>query len=60
MTDDMLRNATNLIPPEQRPRVILRFSDARDLLVSGLLGSSSQIAQRPAVVDVQRERGHVV
>ena len=60
VTDDMLRNATNLIPPEQRPRVILRFSDARDLLVSGLLGSSSQIAQRPAVVDVPLERGHVV
>jgi hypothetical protein len=60
VTDDMLRNPTNLIPPEQRPRVILRFSDQRDLLVSGLLGAGGNIAQRPVVVDVPVERGHVV
>jgi len=60
VTDDMLRNATNLIPPEQRPRVILRFSDQRDLLVSGLLSGGGTIAQRPVVVDVPVERGHVV
>ena len=60
VTDDMLRNATNLIPPEQRPRVILRFSETRDLLVSGLLSNGGSIAQRPVVVDVPVERGHVV
>ena len=60
VTDDMLRNPTNLIPPDQRPRVILRFSDQRDLLVSGLLGDGGSIAQRPVVVDVPVERGHVV
>ena len=60
VTDDMLRNATNLIPPDQRPRVILRFSDTRDLLVSGLLANGGSIAQRPVVVDVPLERGHVV
>ncbi|HEY5544485.1 MAG TPA: hypothetical protein VIK50_00380, partial [Gemmatimonadaceae bacterium] len=60
VTDEMLRNATNLIPPEQRPRVILRFSDQRDLLVSGLLKPGGTIAQRPVVVDVPVERGHIV
>jgi hypothetical protein len=60
VTDDMLRNATNLIPPDQRPRVILRFSDQRDLLVSGLLSGGGTIAQRPVVVDVPVEQGHVV
>jgi hypothetical protein len=60
VTDDMLRNPTNLIPPDQRPRVILRFSDQRDLLVSGLLSGGGTIAQRPVVVDVPVERGHVV
>ena len=60
VTDDMLRNPTNLIPPEQRPRVIMRFSDSRDLLVSGLLGNGGAIAQRPVVVDVPLERGHIV
>jgi len=49
-----------LIPPEQRPRVILRFSDQRDLLVSGLLKPGGTIAQRPVVVDVPVERGHIV
>jgi hypothetical protein len=60
VTDDMLRNPTQLIPPEQRPRVILRFSEQRDLLVSGLLNGGGNVAQRPVVVDVPVERGHVV
>jgi hypothetical protein len=60
VTDDMLRNATQLIPPDQRPRVVLRFSDQRDLLVSGLLSGGGTIAQRPVVVDVPVERGHIV
>ncbi len=60
VTDEQLRNPTNVIPPELRPRVILRFSDQRDLLVSGLLGGSGSIAQRPVVVDVPMDQGHVV
>lgn len=60
VTEEQLRNPTNIIPPAQRPRVILRFSDQRDLLVSGLLGGGGQIAQRPVVVDVPVDRGHVV
>ncbi|HEX9565345.1 MAG TPA: hypothetical protein VF981_15295, partial [Gemmatimonadaceae bacterium] len=60
VTDEQLRNPTNIIPPAQRPRVILRFSDQRDLLVSGLLNGGGPIAQRPVVVDVPVEQGHVV
>ena len=60
VTDDQMRNPLNLIPPGQRPRVILRFSDQRELLVSGLLDGGSEIAQRPAVVDSPMEKGHVV
>ena len=60
VTDDMLRNPVNVIPPNQRPRVAVRFSDQRDLLVSGLLDGGSDIAQRPAVVDAPLEKGHVV
>jgi hypothetical protein len=56
----MLRNPTYVIPPAFRPRVALRFSDQRDLLASGLLDGGSDIAQRPAVVDVPVEKGHVV
>jgi hypothetical protein len=57
---DAMRNPTYVIPPDQRPRVALRFSDQRELLVSGLLDGGSDIAQRPAVVDVPVQKGHVV
>jgi hypothetical protein len=59
-TDDQLRNPLNIIPPNQRPRVALRFADQNQLLVSGLLQGGGDIAQRPIVVDVPKERGHVV
>ena len=48
-----------IIPPAQRPRVVLRFSDQRDLLASGLLDGNT-VAQRPVVVDAPLGKGHVV
>jgi hypothetical protein len=57
---DMLRNPLNVIPPDQRPRVALRFSEQRSLLASGLLDGGNDIAQRPIVVDVPVQKGHVV
>ena len=50
----------NVIPPDQRPRVALRFADQKELLVSGLLDGGADIAQRAVVVDVPLEKGHVV
>jgi len=49
-----------VIPPEERPRVVLRYGNSRDLLVSGLLEGGKEIAQHPAVVDVPVGKGHVV
>jgi hypothetical protein len=60
VTDEQLRNAINVIPPAARPRVILRYADNRDLLVSGLVEGGNEIAQHAAVVDVPLEKGHVV
>ena len=60
VTDEQLRNGINVIPPSARPRVILRYADSRDLLVSGLVENGSEIAQHPAVVDVTLDKGHVV
>ncbi|MEP7002154.1 MAG: M14 family zinc carboxypeptidase, partial [bacterium] len=60
VTLDQLRNPLNIIPPDQRPRVALRFGDARGLLASGLLEGGADIAQRPLVVDVPVQKGHVV
>ena len=60
VTTEQLRNGINVIPPAQRPRVVLRYADTRDLLVSGLVENGSEIAQHAAVVDVPLDKGHVV
>jgi hypothetical protein len=60
VNDEQLRNGINVIPPAMRPRVILRYADNRDLLVSGLVEGGNEIAQHAAVVDVPLEKGHVV
>jgi Zinc carboxypeptidase len=60
ITDEQMRNGINVIPPSARPRVILRYADSRDLLVSGLVENGSEIAQHAAVVDVPLDKGHVV
>ena len=60
LTDDQKRNNAAVIPPEFRPRVVLRYADAKDLLVSGLLDGGNEIAQHPTIVDVPVDRGHVV
>jgi hypothetical protein len=45
----------------QRPRTVLRFHPRADsLLVSGLLDAGGELAGRPAILDVQLGRGHVV
>ena len=40
--------------------MILRYGDAKDLLVSGLLDGGNEIAQHAAVIDVPVASGHVV
>jgi hypothetical protein len=60
VTEEQLRNGINIIPPAQRPRVVLRYADTKDLLVSGLVENGGEIAQHAAVVDVPVDKGHVV
>jgi hypothetical protein len=60
LTDEQKRNGIYVIPPEYRPRVVLRWGEAKDLLVSGLLDGGGEIAQHPAVIDVPSGKGHVV
>ncbi len=52
--------AANQPPPEMRPRVVLRFAEEKDLLVSGMLAGGSELAGKPAVLDVPVGKGHVV
>jgi hypothetical protein len=60
ITDEQRRNLVGLIPPGLRPRVVLRYADSRELLVSGLLDGGDEIAQHAAVIDSPLERGHVL
>ncbi|HET6629917.1 MAG TPA: M14 family zinc carboxypeptidase [Woeseiaceae bacterium] len=57
---EQTRNNPWLIPEDQRPQVILRFADAEDLLVSGLLENGDEMAERAAVVDARYGKGHVL
>ena len=60
LTDEQRRNGVYVIPPDQRPRVELRYADNRELFVSGLLDGGDEIAQHPAVIDSPLGKGHVV
>jgi hypothetical protein len=59
-TDDQRFNNPRVIPTANRARVILRFADSKDLLISGLVESGNEIAQHPAVLDVPSGAGHVI
>ena len=60
LTDEQFRNPINVIPPALRPRVVLRYANANELLVSGLLDSGGELAQHAAVIDAPYGEGHVV
>jgi hypothetical protein len=60
LSDEQRRNEGAVIPPAERPRVILRYADMKELFVSGLLDGGDEIAEHAAVIDVPSGRGHVV
>jgi hypothetical protein len=60
VTDEQKRNGFRVIPPADQARVILRYADSKDFLISGLVEGADEIAQHPAVVDVPSGNGHVV
>ena len=60
VSDEQKRNGFRVIPPTDRARVILRYADSKDLLISGLVDGGDEIAQHPAVLDVPSGKGHVI
>jgi hypothetical protein len=50
----------NIPPLDSRPRVVLRFAAANDLLASGMLAGGEDLAGKAAVVDVPVGKGHIV
>ena len=60
VTDEQAHNNARVIPQANRARVVLRYANAKDLLISGLVENGGEIAQHPAVLDVPVGQGHVV
>ena len=45
---------------DRQPRVVLRFAAEKELLLSGMITGTNEIAEKPAVVDVPHGKGHVI
>jgi hypothetical protein len=60
LDEDQMRNNPRVIPAPFRPEVILRFSEAKTMLLSGLLDKAEPIAERAIVVDAHLGAGNVL
>ena len=58
--EEQARDNPRLIPEALRPRVLLRFSDQPELLVSGLLFQGGSLEGRPAVVQAAYGKGNTL
>jgi hypothetical protein len=50
LTVEQTRNNPYVIPEQDRPQVLLRYADSKDLLVAGLLDHGDALAEHAAVV----------
>jgi hypothetical protein len=55
-----MRHNPAVIPEALRPRTLVHFGDADELLVSGLLEHGGELAGRAAVVEVPLGKGHLL
>ena len=60
LNEEDARNNPYVIPPQDRPDVILRFVASKELLLSGLLEGGAPIAEKPIVVDAHYGAGNVL
>jgi hypothetical protein len=60
LNEDQTRNNPQVIPVQSRPDVILRFSDAKTLLLDGLLDKGGSIAEHAVVVNAHLGQGNVL
>jgi hypothetical protein len=60
LNEEQTRNNPAVIPAALRPEVILRFADAKGLLLSGLLSNAGSIAEHAIVVDAHLGEGNVL
>jgi hypothetical protein len=60
LDEEQTRNNPQVIPVQDRPDVILRFSDGKTLLLDGLLDKASSIAEHAVVVNAHLGQGNVL
>jgi Zinc carboxypeptidase len=60
LDEEQTRNNPLVIPVQSRPDVILRFSDAKTLLLDGLLEKAGSIAEHAVVVNAHLGQGNVL
>ncbi|MFZ0956825.1 MAG: M14 family zinc carboxypeptidase [Candidatus Sulfotelmatobacter sp.] len=60
LDEEQTRNNPQVIPVQNRPDVILRFTDAKTLLLDGLLDKPSSIAEHAVVVNAHLGQGNVL
>jgi zinc carboxypeptidase len=60
LDEEQTRNNPQVIPVQSRPDVILRFSDAKTLLLDGLLDKAASIAEHAVVVNAHLGQGNVL
>ncbi|MFP5227653.1 MAG: M14 family zinc carboxypeptidase [Acidobacteriota bacterium] len=60
LNEEEARNNPYVIPEQDRPDVIVRFGDAKGLLLSGLLEGGASIAEKPIVVEAHYGAGKVL
>jgi len=60
LDEEQTRNNPQVIPVQERPDVILRFSDAKTLLLDGLLDKAASIAEHAVVVNAHLGQGNVL
>jgi hypothetical protein len=60
LNEEQTRENPAVIPVALRPEVVLRFSDMKGFLLSGLLDNGGQIAEHPIVVDAHLGDGNVL
>jgi hypothetical protein len=60
LNEDQMRNNPQVIPLQYRPEVILRFTEQKTLLLSGLLDKATSIAEHAIVVNAHLGSGNVL
>ena len=60
LNEEQTRDNPAVIPVALRPEVVLRFSDGKDLLISGLLDKGGSIEEHAVVVDAHLGDGNVL